>query len=235
MNSATLPEFRQLVLLTGDLEGTLAQARKEFEVPNGFRDEVALAKVGMKHEVFGFDRTYVEVCEPINPESPAARSLERKGDSGFMVVLQVPDSEAMVERAKALDLKPLVLKDHHGSVLSQWHPRDFGTIAEFDEMRPADSWHFAPEIYETRGNSVVEDIVAVHLAVADPTAMAERWAAVTGAPIAEDGVSLLAGGAVLHFATVEGASGVHAVECRVADRLRAGETIRLGGVDFNFV
>ncbi|MDR7084139.1 hypothetical protein J2X01_003447 [Arthrobacter ginsengisoli] len=235
MDSGTLPEFRQLVLLTSDLEGTLARARKEFGVPEGFRDPVALAKVGMQHEVFGFDRTYVEVCEPINPESSASRSLARKGDSGFMVVLQVPDAEAMVTRAKGLGLEPLVVKDHHGSVLSQWHPRDFGTIAEFDEMRPADSWHFAPDIYEARNKSVVDDIVAVHLSVAEPAAMAERWAAVSGGAMGSDGTSVQAGRALLRFATVNGASGVYAVDCRAADPNRVGETVRLSGVDFVFV
>lgn len=235
MNNTVLPEFRQLVLLTGDLEGSLSQAREEFAVPEGIRDEEALAKVGMKHEVFGFGRTYVEICEPILAESPAARSLARKGDSGFMVVVQVDDSAAMVARAKELDLEPLVLKDHHGSLLSQWHPRDFGTLAEFDEMRPQDSWHFAPEVYAARGDSVIEDIVAVDLAVADPSAMAGRWAAVIGGSVGADGTSVQTRGCVLRFSTVEGRSGVYSVDCSAADRSRAGETIRLSGVDFNLV
>lgn len=235
MSNPVLPEFRQLVLLTGDLEGTLLRARKEFDLPAGFRDEAALAKVGMKHEVFGFDRTYVEVCEPINPETSAGRSLAKKGDSGFMVCVQVDDAEAMLARAKAEGLEPIVNKDHHGSTLTQWHPRDFGTIAEFDQMRPADSWHHAPAVYETRSSSVVGDIVAVDLAVPDPAAMARRWAVVSGGSVGADGTSVQLATAVVRFAKVEGVLGVYAVDCRAADRARAGEVVRLGGVDFNLV
>ena len=235
MSSHELPDIRQLVLLTSDLEATLEQARSEFDLPQGFRREADLAKVGMKHEIFGFGHTYVEVCQPISPESPAARSLAKKGDSGFMVCIQVDDVDAMLERAKAHGLEPLVNKDHHGSALTQWHPRDFGTIAEFDQMRPADGWHFAPEVYAARHDGVVGDIVAVDLAVADPEAMAHRWAVVTGGRLSSDGRAVEYGRAVVRFETVEGTTGVHAVDCRATDRSRAGESVRIAGVDFNLV
>jgi hypothetical protein len=235
VSSHELPDFRQLVLLTSDLEDTLEQARREFDLPKGFRSEADLAKVGMKHEIFGFGHTYVEVCQPTNTESPAARSLAKKGDSGFMVCIQVDDVEAMLERARTEGLEPLVSKDHHGSALTQWHPRDFGTIAEFDEMRPADGWHFAPDVYAARHDGVVGDIVAVDLAVADPETMARRWAVVTGGRLASDERAVEYGRATVRFSTVEGAAGVHAVECRATDRSRAGESVRLAGVDFNLV
>lgn len=235
MNKQLFPEFRQVVLLTGDLEGALSTARNELGVPEGFRNAEALAKVGMKHELFGFNRTYVEICEPLSSESSAGRSLAKKGDSGFMVVVQVEDFDAMTQRATELGLVPLVSKDFHGSMLSQWHPRDFGTIAEFDEMRPADSWHFAPDVYEARGSGVVEDIVAVELAVADPHEMAKRWAVVTGAEVCEDGVSVQTRGCILRFSTVEGVVGVFAVDCRAADRDKVGTVVHVAGVDFRLV
>ncbi len=162
-----LPELRQIVLLTADLEGALKTAREFFEVPVGYRAVEDMAEIGFIHEVFGFDRTYIEICQPIDPESSMGRRAAR-ADSGFMVVIQVDDADAMLDRAAALDLKPLFTKDLHGSPISQWHPRDFGTIAEIDEMRPSDSWHFAPAIYGARSTAVVEDIVAAELAVADP-------------------------------------------------------------------
>lgn len=235
MTQEQFPEFRQLVTLTSDLEGALATARTELAVPEGFRNAEALEKIGMKHELFGFDRTYVEICEPLSEESSAGRSLAKKGDSGFMVVVQVADFDAMLARAEALGLTPLVSKDFHGSKLSQWHPRDFGTIAEFDEMRPADSWHFSPAVYDARGTALVQDIVAVDIAVADPQAMADRWATVSGGSVGADGASVQTRGCVLRFAVVENTAGPYSVDCRVADRSRVGETVRISGVDFRFV
>jgi hypothetical protein len=191
-----------------------------------------MAEIGFIHEVFGFDRTYIEICQPIDPESSMGRRAAR-ADSGFMVVIQVDDAAAMLDRAAALELTPLFTKDLHGSPISQWHPRDFGTIAEIDEMRPSDSWHFAPAIYAARSTAVVEDIVATELAVADPEAMAQRWAAVVGAPA--EGTSVEVGDRVLRFSPATDVVGVISVDCRATDRGRAGETLRLCNVDFRLV
>lgn len=231
----TFPELRQIVLLTGDLTGSLASARVDFDVPEGVRDVEGMAAIGFTHEVFGFDRTYVEICEPIDTDSPLGRKVASKGDSGFMVVVQVDDSAAMLGRAKSLGIEPLFVKDFHGSPISQWHPRDFGTIAEFDQMIPADSWHLAPEVYGSRSTSIVQDIVAVDLSVPDPAGMAARWARVIGGEVGADGASVDAGGRAIRFTTVEGVSGVVAVACRATDRARVGESIHLCGVDFNLV
>jgi hypothetical protein len=230
-----LPELRQIVLLTDDLDAALAQARAEFHVPEGTRDVAGMAAIGFVHEVFGFDRTYVEICQPVDPDSPLGRKVAANGGSGFMVVVQVDDSAAMLARAAELGLQPLFVKDFHGSPISQWHPRDFGTIAEFDEMRPADSWHLAPAVYQSRGTGVVEDIVAIELSVAEPTAMAARWAAVIGAEPGLDGTSITLGSRAIRFTSIDGATGLVSADCRAHDRSRVGERIRVCGVDFRLV
>ena len=69
----------------------MALARSAFGVPAGTSDAEGMAAIGFRHEVFGFDRTFVEICEPLDPESSAGRRVSRDGDSGFMVVVQVAD------------------------------------------------------------------------------------------------------------------------------------------------
>lgn len=235
MTTPSLPELRQVVLLTSDLEGTLSTLRAAFGVPQGFRDVEGMAAIGFKHSVVGFDRTYVEVCEPSDPESPLGQKTKAKGDSGFMVVVQVKDSAAMVARAAGLGIEPIFVKDHHGSPISQWRPRDFGTLAEFDQINPEEGWHFAPAVYDARSTSVVDDIVALDISVEDPAAMARRWATVLGASVDEDGTSVDAGGRTIRFNTRPGVRGLHTVECRAGDRARAGERNRISGVDFVLV
>lgn len=232
---STLPELRQVVLLTDDLEAALAQARTDFQVPEGTRDVAGMAEIGFVHEVFGFDRTYVEICQPVDPSSPLGRKVASGGASGFMVVVQVADSAAMLRRAADLGLEPLFVKDFHGSPISQWHPRDFGTIAEFDEMRPADSWHLAPDVYRGRGTDVVDDIVAVTLSVADPETMAARWATVLDGRLRSGGRAVDVGDRIIAFDTVPGVSGLVSVDCRAHDRSRVGQRIEACNVAFRLV
>jgi hypothetical protein len=230
-----LPELRQIVLLTADLEAALDAARAAFGVPPGTRDEAGMAAIGFRHEVFGFDRTYVEICEPLDPQSSAGRRVARDGDGGFMVVVQVADAAATIARAADLGIGPLMHQDFHGSPISQWHPRDFGTIAEFDQVVPPEEWHLAPAVYDGRSTSVVSDVVAVRLAVPDPATMAGRWAAVTGGTLREDGTTVDLGGRTLAFVTRAEGVDAYAVDCLATDRAHVGTVIRLCGVDFTFV
>ena len=152
-----------------------------------------------------------------------------------MVVVQVADEGAMIERAVALGLRPLMTGDFHGSPISQWHPRDFGTIAEFDQMNPADSWHLAPAVYSSRSTAVVRDIVGVRLAVPDPAAMAARWATVSGGALQPDGITVAVGGRNIGFLTREPDAAAFAVDCLATNRDHAGTAIRLCGVDFTLI
>jgi hypothetical protein len=233
-DSADRPELRQIVLLTADLAAALDTARQSFRVPAGTSDPVGMAAIGFRHEVFGFDRTYVEICEPIDPQSSAGHRAA-SGGGGFMVVVQVPDAAAMQARAADLGLRPLLTEEFHGSPISQWHPRDFGTIAEFDQMIPPDSWHLAPDVYASRSTEVVSDIVAVRIAVADPSVMAQRWAAVTGGALQADGATVDLGGRTVGFVPRAEGTPDMAVDCAATDRASQGTVIRLCGVDFRLI
>ncbi|MFJ2028676.1 hypothetical protein [Streptosporangium sp. NPDC087985] len=233
MEKRKLPELRQIVLLTGNLEGTLEAARSAFGVPHGHRDEEGMAAIGFTHEIFGFDRTYIEVCEPLRSDSGAASKLRKTGDSGFMIVVQVADSAGMVSRASRLGIEPLFVKDHHGSPISQWHPRDFGVLAEFDELVPPESWHFAPQVYAGRSTAVVNDIVSAHVSVPDPLAMAARWAAVVDAEV--DGATVRLGDRTIEFEDVDGVRGLYAVDCLAAQDSGRGTVLSLCGVQFTLI
>jgi hypothetical protein len=172
----TLPALRQVVLLARDLTGALDEARGFLGLNQGIRDAESMAALGFEHEVLAIDETFLEMVSPLSAESSAGRLLAARGEGGYMVVLQVPDLDALVDRAAGLDLKPILHETFEGNPMSQWHPRDLGTLAELDEMRVAD-WHFCPALSDTGSTAVASDIVAVELAVPDPEAYARRWAA----------------------------------------------------------
>ncbi len=221
------PKLRQVVLLTGDLPGTLARTKSLLGLNDGVRDESGMAALGFEHEVLAIDQTFLEIVAPLAEDSSSGRLLQRNGECGYMVAIQVADADAMVARAASIGLKPVMRTVYEGNPLTQWHPRDLGTLAEIDEMRSGADWHFCPELSETGSTKVVQDIVAVELAVPDPAEYARRWATLLDLPVT--GTVLDLGGRELRF--VQGTDGLVAVE--LAAGTDAEDT--LCGVRFSFV
>ena len=232
---AAVPAVRQLVFLAADLESTLAAARRELGLENGVKDEAGMAELGFVHEVLTIENTFLEFTAPLGPETMPAKLLSRRGDLGYMVVIQVADIEATRQRAAELGLSPVMETLYEGHTITQWHPRDFGTLAEFDQIRPADTWHMAPAIFERGSTEVVQDISAIDIAVAEPASMAVRWAEVLEASVGADGTSLELSGVSVRFVTAADAVGLVAVELPASDRAQAGRTLRLSGVEFRLV
>ena len=230
----TLPCLRQVVLLTADLDAALAEARSAFALPSGVRDVDGMAALGFEHEVLAFDQTFLEICAPLTTDSPQGALLAKQGDSGFMIAMQVGDLDGLVDRAAELGMTPVMHEPYDGHMISQWHPRDLGTLAEIDLVEPADTWHFAPEIFQVGSTEVAQDVVSVDIAVDDPVEMAARWAAVVGGDA--EGPTLRLAASTLRFVEVQdGPRGLRAVDLLAADPARGGEAVELCGVTFRLV
>lgn len=228
----SLPRIRQLVLLVPDLEPALAELRALFGFQPGLRDVDEMAKLGFAHEICSFEDTFLEVCTPLAPEWSHARLVEKRGAFGYMVDVQVADLAGVVDRAKALGIDPLFTQDFHGSRISQWHPKALGTLAEFDEISPAETWHYAPEIFDHPPKGPATDLVGAEVAVPDPTAMARTWAAVLDIAVGPEN-TLALGGSSLRF--VEGTEGFRSVDVAATDAGRVGDVVRAAGMEFRFV
>jgi hypothetical protein len=230
-----LPALRQLVFLAGDLEPTLTAARAELGLRAGIKDEAGMAALGFVHEVLTIDQTFLEFTAPLAPETMPGRLVARRGDIGYMVVVQVADVEATKARAAGLGIAPVFETPYEGHTITQWHPRDFGTLAEFDQIRPADTWHMAPRIFANGSTEVVGDVTAIELAVADPAATATTWAAVLELDLDAERLQLDLSGRSIRFVPAVGGEGLAAVELPATDRGRAGSTVRLSGVEFRLI
>ncbi len=229
-----LPRIRQVVLLVPDLEEAIAQCRATFGFSSGTRDAESMAELGFEHEVLSFADTFIELCAPLSADSASGRLVERKGAVGYMLVVQVDDQQAAIDRAAGLGVEPLFAQDFEGNRISQWHPKSLGTLAEIDQIEPAESWHFAPRIFEASCTDVARDIVGAELATPDPEAMALVWSQVVDVPLT-DPTTLHLGSTVLRFATAGESSGLVAVDVAATDPARVGDIVRIGGVDFRFV
>ncbi len=228
------PRLRQVVLITPDLDAALAQARELFGFTAGVRDESGMADLGFVHEVYSFGDTFLEIVAPMDPESPQGR-LAARGGGGYMAVVQVDDLAEVVRRADELGFAPVLHEEYEGQLISQWHPKHLGTLAEFDEITPSDSWHFAPEIFANATTDVARDIAGVTLAVDDPAAMATTWATVADVDRPTDTTVRLGAETVNFVASDGGPRGLTEVDVIAADPQRVGTETMLCGVRFRFV
>jgi hypothetical protein len=231
----TLPALRQLVLLAADLDATLAAAERELGLkPPGVQDAAGMAELGFVHEVRTIENTFLEFTAPLAPDTVPGKLVARRGDVGYMLVVQVADVDDLVRRAAERGLRPVFTAPYENHTITQWHPRDFGTLAEFDQIRPADTWHMAPQIFANPNTDVVQDVTAVEVAVVDPAAVTATWAAVLGLDVLAGATSLDLSGRRLSFVPVgaDGRQGLVTVELPATNRADAGRVSRISGVDF---
>ncbi|MBC9227480.1 hypothetical protein GL325_14215 [Aeromicrobium sp. 636] len=227
--------LRQVVLITDDLPAARDEAIAAFGFPGSVRDEEGMAALGFVHEVFSFADTFVEIVAPISADSPHGRLVAKNGPSGFMIATQVLDLALVVERAAEHGLEPLMHQEYDGHMISQWHPKQLGTLAEIDQVDPFESWHFAPQIFAQSATDVAVDIVGATLAVPDPAAVASTWGALTGASVDEGHTVQMGPESLSLVASGDGPRGLVAVDVLAADPHEAGRVVELCGVPFRFV
>ncbi len=219
--------LRHLVLATDDLAGAVAAARRGLGLAPGIVDAEAMRAFDLEHEVLVLGSTYLEILAPLGnrPELPAARFLARGGPGGYMLDFQVPDLADVVARAEGLGVTPVLRDDYRGNAISQWHPRDLGTLLEIDQIGAGRDWHWDAEFApEQRAAERALPVVA-QLAVPDPARMAERWAAVFGAGRAGDTSVALTGVTVTFTSLGTGRPGLVSVDVLVPADASDGDLV----------
>jgi hypothetical protein len=181
------PRLRQAVLAATDLERIVSGLRREFALGEPYRDP-GVAYFGLANAVFALGDTFLEVISPVDPEQPgartAARQLERSGaeSCGYMVMVQVDDLAAARERARAAGVAEVFEVELDDISEVHLHPGDMrGAIVSLSVPRPATSWRWGGPDWSERAAD--GQIVGLTIAVADPDAVARRWADVAGGPV----------------------------------------------------
>lgn len=180
--------LRQVALVAADLDPVVDDLRRTLGVDVCFRDP-GVGEFGLHNALFPLGDTFLEVVAPTRPGTTAGRYLERRrGDGGYMVILQYDDLDAARRRVDELGVRvvwSVDLPDMRGTHL---HPADMGgAIVSLDWADPPGSWRWAGPSWQP---SQAGEITAVEVQAADPSAMAARWSAVLGAPVAADVVTL---------------------------------------------
>lgn len=218
--------LRQIALVTDDLEAVVRDLHEAYGLEIAFRDP-GVARFGLHNAVLPVGNQFIEVVAPTREGTAAGRQLERLGgDGGYMVICHTDDHPALRRRVEALGVRTVVdVEDHGGYRIMQLHPSDTGgSFLEIDWQPggedPDGPWGPAGDDWQrARRTDVVSGITAVEVQARDPQRAAERWAALTGCPLAD-------GRLALDNATVEFVEGP--VDSLVAVTLAAADTARRG-------
>ena len=212
--------LRQVVLAARELDAVADVVRRELGLGEPFADP-GVAAFGLTNAVFALGDCFIEVIAPAEADTAAGRWLDRRGgDGGYMLIFQLDDLDAARARAADLGVRTvwsIDLPDISGTHL---HPADMrGAIVSLDRAEPPESWRWGgPDWTGKAGTGAPGRIAGVEVAVPDPAAAAERWAAVLGeAP------------GMVEF--VEGPDAVTAVTVALPEQR---EDIDIGGVTFRF-
>jgi hypothetical protein len=206
-----------------------------------------VARFGLENAVLAAGSQFLEVVAPVRPDAPVVRYLQRRGgDSGYMVILQTDDQDAVRARARQLQVRVAFEAELSGGHrLLQLHPADTGgAFLEVDQVlgpgaeRPDGPWPPAgPDWPAVQGEGRVSGILAAEVEAADPERVALRWGQLLGRQVERDAGGrrcLNLDGAVLRFTETEPgrADGLRAVDLALSDG-DASAPILLGGLRLN--
>jgi hypothetical protein len=181
--------LRQAVIAASEIEPVAARLRQALGLGEPFRDP-GVGLFGLQNTVFALGDCFLEIVSPTQPATAAGRYIERHGgDCGYMVMFDLEDLPAARTRAAARELRvawEIDLDDISGTHL---HPADVGgAIVSIDGSKPYGSWRWGgPEWTGKAGEGAPGRLAGVTLAVAEPAAVAARWAHVLGVPLGGDG------------------------------------------------
>lgn len=227
--------LRQAVLVAGQLEPVETALREALGLGEPFRDP-GVGAFGLVNTVFALGDCFLEVVSPMQEGTAAGRYLDWHGDGGYMVIFDLEDLDGARARAEELGIRTvwrIDLPDISGTHL---HPAGMrGAIVSLDQSRPYGSWRWGgPEWTEKIGEGAPGRLAGITVAVADPAAVAARWAQVLGIAVQDGDEPLLAlDNGEVRFAAApdERGEGLSEIVVELHPERRAGRTaIEVGGV-----
>ena len=98
--------------------------------------EMRFAKLGEVKEVDArsiMEASGIEILEPLTPDGPTAKTLEKRGEGLTLISLKVPNLDEAMAEMKAKGIR-LVAERHEDVRLAIYHPKDtYGVMIELIE------------------------------------------------------------------------------------------------------
>jgi hypothetical protein len=186
--------LRQICLVAKDLAPVEKQIIDVLGLEVCYRDP-GVGKYGLHNALFALGGTFLEVVSPTRPDTAGGRYLERrKGDGGYMYIVDCDDLEARREHFKKVGAR-IVQDLKSGDDIStseaiHLHPKDTGgCLLSVDRHSGAENmmggYHWAGPSWQGHDRSkTMSSIVGAGLQSDDPVALAERWSELLQRPVA---------------------------------------------------
>ncbi len=117
-----------------DLEASSDELCDTLGIEVAYRDP-SVGKWGLANVVCPTGHDFLEIVSPTRDGTSAGRYIERrKGDGGYMVIIQVPDAVAERRRVIGLGVRAVEEKDTPGYIYTHFHPSDTaGVLLSIDQ------------------------------------------------------------------------------------------------------
>jgi hypothetical protein len=173
--------IRQIVFAGADLKAGAGRLGTLLGLDTPYRDP-GVAEFGLDNAVFVFGDQFVEIVSPTRAGTTAGRLIERRGDCGYMLILQTDDFERELARFERLGVRRVWARDLEDIRATHLHPKDIGgAIVSIDQPTPPASWRWGgPDWTLQSGAAAQQRVVGVSIGADDPAAMAARWSQVLG-------------------------------------------------------
>jgi hypothetical protein len=173
--------IRQIVFAAAELQAGAAQLGALLGMDAPYRDP-GVAEFGLDNAVFVFGDQFIEIVAPTRSGTTAGRLIDRRGDCGYMLILQTDDFDRELARFERLGVRRVWAKDLDDIRATHLHPKDIGgAIVSIDQPLPAASWRWGGPDWKLQGDAAAQQrVVGVSVGAEDPVAMARRWAQVLG-------------------------------------------------------
>ena len=175
--------LRQIAFVAHELESVVDDLHAVLGLDVAYRDP-GVATFGLHNAVMPAGQQFIEVVSPTQDGTAGGRYLERrKGDGGYMVILQCDDHAPVKARIDELGVRKVIEQDTKHYKLMQLHPRDTGgSFLEIDVQVGGESmdgpWEPAGPKWQQAKTDVVSGIIAAEIQADDPAALAARWSSI---------------------------------------------------------
>lgn len=173
--------IRQIVFAARELQANAERLGALFALEPPYADP-GVAEFGLHNAVFAFGDQFVEIVSPTQGGTTAGRLIDKRGDGGYMLIVQTDDFERDRQRLDAMRVRRVWARDLPDIRAMHIHPKDIGgAIVSVDQPLPPTSWRWGGPGWRVQpGRAGDQRIVGVTLGADDAAAMAQCWAEVLG-------------------------------------------------------
>jgi len=249
--------LRQLCVVAHDLEPVVENLKAILDIEVCHRDP-AVAMFGLHNAILPIGTSFIEIVAPTKEQTAAGRYLDRrKGDGGYMVILDTDELDRWQEHVDAIGVRvaaPLKLDGYRGL---QLHPRDTG--GALLEINWSDGGSDVNAAYHPAGRdwhayvrtTTAKAVIGAELQSDHPDRLAAKWSQILRKPArqVDSQWRIDVDNASLWFVPAKDGrgEGLGGIDVQVMDRARVrdvaerrglpvtDDAVLIGGVRFNLI